>query len=89
MVSTENINHTQTVTRCKDLVSAENILYVSPPINTITIEKSYGKGGRPFFTVPIGIPFGVLGEKKPLVVDVFLTIVFIKYWRGTWTVSES
>ena len=41
------------------------------------------------FTVPVGIPFWVLGEHEPPIIALFLPIVLRRSWKGTWTIHGS
>ena len=38
------------------------------------------------FTVPVGMPFGGLGEHEPLTIPLFLPIVPRRNWKGPWII---
>ena len=39
-----------------------------------------GKEADLLFTVPIGMSFGVLGEHEPLIIALFLPVVYRRNW---------
>ena len=41
------------------------------------------------FTVPVGIPFGGLGEHETLMIALFLPFVFCRNQRVPWTIKVS
>ena len=48
-----------------------------------------GKEAYFLFTVPVGVPFGGLGEHEPLIVDFFLPVVYRSNWRRPCTIKGS
>ena len=45
-----------------------------------------GKEAGLLFTVPVRVPFWVVGETEPLIISLFLLIVSRRNWKGPWTI---
>ena len=41
------------------------------------------------FNVPLGTSFWTLEEHEPLIIVLFLPIIYIRNWRGPWKVKVS
>ena len=64
-------------------------LMVVPSLMIFLRIKQMGKEVDLLFTVPVGIPFWVLGEHEPPIIALFLPIVSRRNWKGTVTIHGS
>ena len=53
------------------------------------MEKQIGKEVDLLFTNPVGMPFWGLGEHESLIIDLFVSVVSRRNWRGYWKIKGS
>ena len=67
-----------------DGITASESLQVLPDGGTLTndifVEKNMGKEADLLFTVIVGMPFWGFGEHEPLIIALFIPVVYCSNW---------